>query len=404
MARRKSWSRPRHKIIQKLVRWPFKVFLRSHLNYHAEKVEVPDGPCLILSNHQTTWDPFLVGLSFKVPVYYVSSDDLLSKGFTGPLLKWAVNPIPKTKSISDLRSVHIIMNVIKEGQKVCLFPEGNRTYDGELCTIDKSIAKLAKLLDCPLVLYNIKGGFGGEPRFARKMRRGIVRGYAQRIMSPDEVKSMSNDDLYDLIIKSLTVNETKSVEIPFRSNRSAEYLDRVLYKCPDCGKLQTIYSKGDEVFCVSCGYRLKYGADLKFEKLSGRTDFLTVHDWYKWQVDYIRHINLDELEGHIFADLNVILYHVLKMKRRVKLVKRGKVTIDKNELKVTDRRHIVSIPLEDIRSGCVVGKHKANFFIDDYIYQIKGDARFNALKYVQFFYHVYNAKKGTSGDSEFLGI
>jgi hypothetical protein len=39
-----------------------------------------------------------------------------------------------------------------------------------------------------------------------------------------------------------------------------------------------------------------------------------------------------------------------------------------------------------------------------YVYQIKPDERFNALRYVNLFYHYNNVKKGESSDGEFLGL
>ena len=45
--------------------------------------------------------------------------------------------------------------------------------------------------------------------------------------------------------------------------------------------------------------------------------------------------------------------------------------------------------LDEIKSMTVLGKHKLNFYIGENVYQIKGDASFNALKYMQMYYHQY---------------
>jgi hypothetical protein len=46
----------------------------------------------------------------------------------------------------------------------------------------------------------------------------------------------------------------------------------------------------------------------------------------------------------------------------------------------------------------VLGRNKLNVYYEDKLYQFKSDKRFNALKYVQLFYHA----KG--GEDEFLGL
>ena len=58
--------------------------------------------------------------------------------------------------------------------------------------------------------------------------------------------------------------------------------------------------------------------------------------------------------------------------------------------------------LLDIYSMTVLGKHKLNFYIDDKTYQLKGNDNFNALKYVQMYYHINNVNNGQSDD--FFGL
>ena len=47
---------------------------------------------------------------------------------------------------------------------------------------------------------------------------------------------------------------------------------------------------------------------------------------------------------------------------------------------------------------------KINIYVEDKVYQIKSDARFNALKYVNFFYHYKGIEKGDSDGKQFLGL
>ena len=47
----------------------------------------PEGPCLVISNHVTDWDPLLLAMSFpKNSVYYVASEHLFRQGLVSQIL------------------------------------------------------------------------------------------------------------------------------------------------------------------------------------------------------------------------------------------------------------------------------------------------------------------------------
>ena len=51
----------------------------------------------------------------------------------------------------------------------------------------------------------------------------------------------------------------------------------------------------------------------------------------------------------------------------------------------------------------VLGKNKLNLYHGETLYQLKGDKRFNALKYVQIFTRSQNIARGDF-DAKFLGL
>ena len=58
---------------------------------------------------------------------------------------------------------------------------------------------------------------------------------------------------------------------------------------------------------------------------------------------------------------------------------------------------------EEITAATVLGRNKLNLYLGETVYQVKGDPRFNALKYVNFYYR-YRIQTGDSKDGEFLGL
>ena len=57
---------------------------------------------------------------------------------------------------------------------------------------------------------------------------------------------------------------------------------------------------------------------------------------------------------------------------------------------------------DDITGMAVMGRNKLNFHINGKTYQVKGNKRFNALKYMNIYYHYKNIQEGNNGT--FLGI
>lgn len=373
------WVKKRHKIVFAFLRPVLKLFLKYKYNIKVEKYRQGKGPYLILSNHQSTLDPFFLAFAFKFPIYFLASDDLFNHKIISPILKYLVAPIPKTKSIKDIQAIKDMIRVLKEGGSVALFPEGNRTYTGKIWEIEKSIVKLVRLSKVPLILYNINGGFGSEPRFGHGVRKGTMTCKVVKTVNPDEYMKMSDEELYELIISTLNV-----VEVPtpyrFKSKVSAEYLERVTYLCPECNSIGKLRSEGNYLNCLNCGLKLKYTDKLTFEKADEKYKIETVFDWYILQKNYVKSIiKTSGYNDVIFSDDNVYLWKYQKGKVK-ELVGKGKLITGLFGISFTDNtEHKFNI--DEIISTAVVGKNKLNFYVGDITYQIKGDLRYNSLKY-----------------------
>ena len=63
----------------------------------------------------------------------------------------------------------------------------------------------------------------------------------------------------------------------------------------------------------------------------------------------------------------------------------------------------MSFPFEEISAVSVLGRNKLNIYFDKHVYQVKSDKRFNALKYVNMYYHYKNISKGDTNE-QFLGL
>ncbi len=106
---------------------------------------IPTGACVILSNHQSTWEAFYMQWFFQ-PACFILKRELLWIPFFGWAL-YLMRPI----AIKRSRPSSAIRYVLKQGAKrllagnrVVIYPEGTRITSGQLGEFKTSGAALAK--------------------------------------------------------------------------------------------------------------------------------------------------------------------------------------------------------------------------------------------------------------------
>lgn len=393
--KKKKWTRTRHKVVTEIARVVLVPYMKLRYRIKIDKFrEDKKRNYLILLNHQTPFDQFFVGASFRGPIYYMATEDIFSMGWISKVIRWIVAPIPIKKQTTDVGAVMNCIKVIREGGSIAIAPEGNRTYSGKTEYMNPAIAPLARKLGVPVLLYRIEGGYGAEPRWSDVIRKGKMHGYVARVIEPEEAAAMSNDELYAAIRDGLYVNEA-AADSQFRHKKLAEYLERCIYICPHCG-ISRFESHGDTLTCLGCGKSARYLPTKEFE---GDFGFRFVNDWYEYQKNYVNQLDTREYLEKPLCEDTANLFEVLVYDRKVLLQENMHIAMYGDRLVLGDQ----ILSFEDISTITVLGKNKMNIYHGKQLYQIKGDKRFNALKYVMLFYRSKNIEKGDQND-EFLGI
>lgn len=398
--RKGKWVKPRHQIFIDIF-GPIISFVTLS-KYHT-KIEHYDydGQYLILYNHQTPQDQFMVEFSFKKHIYFLATEDIFSEGFISKGLSFLLNPIPIKKSTIDIGSLRTCLQVVKEGGSLAIAPEGNRTYSGKTEYINPSIAALAKKIGLPILLFRIEGGYGAEPRWADKPRKGENRAYVAKEISKEELDAMSKDELYDVIVKTLDVRENAPAN--YESNKRAEFIERMLYVCPDCGFFE-FESEGNEFWCKKCKKKVEYCVDKTLKGVNWDLPFKFAADWYDYQKQFVNKTDVTKLlDTPIFID-QTDLYRVILHDHK-ELIQTGvtsklygdRIEIDKNG------EEFITMHFCDISGIAVLGRNKLNIYFGDDVYQYKGNQRLNALKYLNIYTRYKNIVEGRL-DDEFLGL
>ena len=398
----RKWLKFRHKVVHAVLRHPVHLLCKLMYGIKITKYRDDKGkrPYLILYNHQTAFDQFFVGLAFKQPIYYMATEDIFSNGFTSSLIKYLVEPIPIKKQTTDIKAILNCMRVGKEGGSICIAPEGNRTYSGETVYMSPAISSLARKLGMPIMLYRIEGGYGIQPRWSDGTRRGKMRGYVSRVVEPEEYKEMTDAELAELIKNELYVNEAK-VDGEYHGKHLAEYLERAIYYCPDCG-LTTLHTEGDLIRCTKCGKTVRYLPTKEMVGVNCDFPYRFVLDWYKAEEDFMNSLDLTEYYDKVIYTDRAEIKEVIPSVKKIP-VGEADITLLGNGVKLDFGSSSIDCPFDDCSTITVLGRNKLNIYHGGKIYQLKGDKRFGALKYVHIYNRYKNIQKGDEND-KFLGL
>lgn len=397
-----KWVKKRHIAVKNIIHLLLYPYSRIKYGLRIERLkEKKERQYLVLYNHQTAFDQFFVGMLFKKHLYYVASEDIFSKGFVSSIIRFLVNPIPIKKQTTDVRAIMTCIKVAREGGSIAIAPEGNRTYSGKTEYMNPSIASLAKKLELPIAFVKIEGGYGTHPRWSDVIRKGEISCRVSRVMEPEEFSDMQPSELSRIIERELYVNEADAQRKYFHKRR-AEYLERAIYVCPVCG-LSTFRSEKEKIVCQKCGLSVAYTERKELKSNNVNFNFQFVADWYDYQKKFI-------LDFDTMANPNKPLYEeytslreVIPYERKTVLFENASVKLYPTKIVLVSGEEIEEFSFDDVSSLAVLGKNKLNVYIGKKIFQLKGDKRFNALKYVHIFYKYKQAQKGGQ-NGEFLGL
>jgi len=399
----KTWIRPHHPLVWKYL-FPV-VALYSRLRYHITVDAFPkqgERPYLVLMNHQTPFDQFFVCMAVRGPVYFLATEDIFSLGWVSNIIRFLVAPIPIKKQTGDLKATMTCLRVAKEGGTIALSPEGNRTYSGRTEYINPAIAKLARHLKLPIAIFRIEGGYGVHPRWSDVVRKGTMRAGVSRVIEPEEYRPLSDEELCDLICRELYVDEAVADGM-FRHPKQAEFLERAIYVCPTCG-LSTFESHGDLFTCKQCGLTARHLPTKELECIEGNLPFRFVGEWYDYQSDFINRLDSGDYVDQPLYRETTSLSEVIVYKRKYLRRKEAHIALYGDRVVIDEGtgRELI-LPFEEVTAMAVLGRNKANIYHADRVWQLKGDKRFNALKYVQLYYRYKNISRGDE-HAKFLGL
>ncbi|MEM7353445.1 MAG: lysophospholipid acyltransferase family protein [Acidobacteriota bacterium] len=133
----------------------FKLFF--FLKMRNQRYIPQSGPAILAPNHQTRFDGLPIGFKVPSPIYCAVERSYFHKPFIGWWLR-VFGGIP-LKFGRDRAGYQRCLEVLREGHRLIMFPEGSLTRDGKLRKIQPGAARAALTTGVDIVPVTIVGGF-----------------------------------------------------------------------------------------------------------------------------------------------------------------------------------------------------------------------------------------------------
>ena len=201
------------------------VCLPCRVRIYGRKNLPKTGPVLVLSNHQSLLDPiFGQGMIGRI-FHFVARDSLFKTRFFGALLR-SVYAIPIKRSRGDFAAIKKIIDKLKQGRAVCLYPEGTRTSDGKIADIKPGFGLISRRGGAKVVPAVIDGAFECWPRHKRFPSIGKVAVSYGRPITVEQVRQLGNEEFARVLTDRLREMQNKlrikSGKEPFDYSRTVQ--------------------------------------------------------------------------------------------------------------------------------------------------------------------------------------
>lgn len=149
------------------------------------------GGVLLISNHLSHLDVFVLGLLLRRNLNYVARSTLFTP-FLGPLIR-SVGGFPIQREGSGAQGFKESMKRLRSGAIVTFFPEGTRSRDGELGELKPGIAALASRAGVPIVPAGLAGTFEAWPRSSPMPRPRAIRVHYGEPIAPESLEGLDSE-------------------------------------------------------------------------------------------------------------------------------------------------------------------------------------------------------------------
>ena len=148
-------------VIKPIVRLFFRLFYRMEV--HGKEHIPAEGGFVLAANHVSFFDPPALGVACRRLVTFTPRSTL-NESLIYRLLTATVPVIPIERGAADLATTRKIVQHLKDGNILGIFPEETRSADGELGPFKRGVHLLSSRAKVPVLPSYIAGSYEIWPR------------------------------------------------------------------------------------------------------------------------------------------------------------------------------------------------------------------------------------------------
>lgn len=237
------------------------------------------GPALVIAPHTAEEDPFLIGAAiYPTRPNYVVSAHLLAVPRIRRIFR-ILHVIPKRMFSADPSTILNIGRAKREGNVVVIFPEGRLPCSGHSVPVAQGTDALIKKLGIDVYVVTCHGAYKTFPKWSPIARRGRITVEIKKLFAKEELPSLAIDEVTSRLSAAIVHNDEASLpDVNYRCRATAQGVDGIIYRCPECDRELTITAEGNTISC-SCGHSVRLLPDYRLEG----SRFATLGEWFLWQ-------------------------------------------------------------------------------------------------------------------------
>jgi 1-acyl-sn-glycerol-3-phosphate acyltransferase len=173
------------------------------------------GGLLILSNHLSDVDPILVQFGCPRPIHFMGKSELFSMPIVGPMIR-LFQAFPIKRGEPDRQAMRYAAELLKIGEVVCIFPEGQLSESGKLQTLKSGVEWIARRANVPVICVGLINSNRILPYGSFRPRRSrqtvyVKWGEATPIDKPLTM-DWARDQLIDLTAEITASSQSRTTE------------------------------------------------------------------------------------------------------------------------------------------------------------------------------------------------
>lgn len=214
----KSKTEERRSFAQRLSYALFRIFSRvttvMWFELHAEgRHNLPEsGGGLILSTHQSTLDPVLVGLLCNRRLNYLARKTLFKSRIFAAIIRH-LDAIEIDREGGGLGGLKETLQRLRRGELVLMFPEGTRTSDGQVQDVKPGFVAVARRSCVPLIPVAIVGAYDVLPKGTKLPRRRTIKIVIGESIQPEDIADIDDQQLMNILQNSLDTCHQRGEEM-----------------------------------------------------------------------------------------------------------------------------------------------------------------------------------------------